>query len=319
VVGGHTHSAVAHRVQGVPVVQAFYWGQAFSRVDLTVDTASRRVVGSRVFPPQWICKRESGSDGRCAAPASASASAPVYEGRPVTADATVKAAMAPALQRIADRRARPVGVSLDAAVPRGDRDAESPLGNLFADAMRASIPDAEAALGYSAGPGGLRAGLVAGPVTVGAVYDLFPFDNRVVRVEATGADLRRLLTDQVQRPRFRSRSLGLSGLVVTMTCGAGGMQADVRHASGAPIGDAERLVIATTDFMAARFAAEGADPEAGRARPPSGTHQDAPLLREVVRGWLRAQGPRLAASRFADPSRPRWLSVSGSAGDCGAR
>ena len=319
VAGGHTHSAVAHRVHGVPVVQAYYWGQAFSRVDLTVDTASGRVVESRIFPPTWICGRQAGGEGRCAAAASAAASAvPVYEGRPVAPDAKVSAAMAPALQRIGTLRARPVGVALDGPIPRGDRDGESPLGHLFADAMRASVPGADAALGYSAGPGGLRAGLSAGPVTLGAVYDLFPFDNRVVRVDVTGADLRRLLTDQVRRPRFRSRSLGVSGLVVTMTCGAGGMQADVRRASGAPIADAERLVIATTDFMAARFAVDGADPEAGRARPVGGTYQSAPLLREVVRGWLRDQRPTLTAARFADPSRPRWVVNPSAMGGCSA-
>lgn len=318
VAAGHTHGTVAHRVHGVPVVQADYWGQSFSRVDLTVDTATGRVVASRVFAPQVICARVAGGGGRCDRGAVDESRPPVYEGRTVTADPAVTAAMAPARRRIAEQRARPLGVALAGAVERGDRDGESPLGHLFADAMRASVPGADAALGYSAGPGGLRAGLAAGPITRGAVYDLFPFDNRVVRAEVTGADLRRLLTLQVQRPRFRSRALGVSGLMVTVSCGRDGLSADVRRATGAPIADDERLVVATTDFMAARLTADGADPEAGGPRPPPGTYQDAPLLREVVVQWLQRQPSPIAASRFADPSRPRWAVTPSAMGACSA-
>ncbi|MGD9902183.1 MAG: bifunctional UDP-sugar hydrolase/5'-nucleotidase [Vicinamibacterales bacterium] len=310
VVAGHTHSAVAHRVHGVPMVQAYFWGQAFGRIDLTVDTASGRVVASRVFAPRAICRRESGGEGRCVTEAVAAATTPVYEGREVTADATISAAMAPALQRVADLRATPLGVALDGEVARGTRDDESALGNLFADAMRAAVPGADAALGYSAGPGGLRAGLHAGPISRGALYDAFPFDNRVVRVEATGADLRRMLTTQLRRPRFRSRSLGVSGLAIAVGCGREGLEAEVRRASGAPIGDDERLVIATTDFMAARLTADGADPEAGRPRPAPGTYQDAPLVRDIAAQWLRGQPSPIPAARFADPAQPRWLAAA---------
>jgi len=319
VVAGHTHGAVAHQVHGIPMVQAYSWGQAFSRVDLTVETATGAVVGSRIFAPQPICAREAEGAGHCVPAATAASVPPHYEGREVADDPAVIAAMAPALQRVADLRARPLGVSLDGAVARGDRDGESPLGHLFAEAMLAAVPGADAALGYSAGPGGIRVGLAAGPVTQGAVYDAFPFDNRVVAVTVTGADLRRMLTAQVRRPRFRSRSLGVSGLRVTVECRADTLEVDVRRASGAPIGAAERLVVATTDFMASRLTADAADPEAGRARMAPGTYQDAPLVREVVRDWLRAQGPTLAVSRLVDPVRPRWLTATGAVSGCQTR
>ncbi|MGE0360913.1 MAG: bifunctional UDP-sugar hydrolase/5'-nucleotidase [Vicinamibacterales bacterium] len=319
VVAGHTHGAVAHQVHGIPMVQAYSWGQAFSRVDLTVETATGSVVGSRIFAPQPICARQAEGTGHCVPAATAASVPPHYEGREVADDPAVLAAMAPALQRVADLRARPLGVSLDGEVARGDRDGESPLGHLFAEAMLAAVPGADAALGYSAGPGGIRVGLAAGAVTQGAVYDAFPFDNRVVAVTVTGADLRRMLTAQVRRPRFRSRSLGVSGLRVTVDCRADALEVDVRRASGAPIGDAERLVVATTDFMASRLSADAADPEAGRTRPAPGTHQDALLVRDVVRDWLQAQGPTLAVSRLVDPVRPRWLTATGAVSGCQTR
>jgi 5'-nucleotidase len=319
IVAGHTHSAVAHLAHGIPMVQALYWGQAFSRVDVTMDTRTGTVVGTRIFPPHEVCARHALEASRCV-PASTTPSVEArYEGRAVVASRAVGAAMAPALQRVAEVRARPLGITLDAEVPRGAGDVESPLGNLFADAMRDLVPGTDVALGYSAGPGGLRVGLPAGPLTQGSVYDAFPFDNRVVRLTVTGDQLGQMLTNQVRRPRFRSRSLGVSGLQVTMDCRSDELRVEVRHDSGTPIGASERLVVATTDFMASRLTSAGGDPEAGRPRLAPGTYHDAPLVRDVVARWLRAQGDRLQAARFADPSRPRWLRTEAAATGCQTR
>ncbi|MES1157826.1 MAG: metallophosphatase, partial [Haliangium ochraceum] len=37
IVAGHTHKGIAHRVNGIPIVEAFANGRAFDRVDLTID------------------------------------------------------------------------------------------------------------------------------------------------------------------------------------------------------------------------------------------------------------------------------------------
>ena len=58
---------------------------------------------------------------------------------------------------------------------------ESPLGNLFVDAIRDAFPGADAAVNNN-GRGGLRADLSPGPLTYGALYDVFPFDNRLVEL-----------------------------------------------------------------------------------------------------------------------------------------
>jgi 2',3'-cyclic-nucleotide 2'-phosphodiesterase (5'-nucleotidase family) len=253
-------------------------------------------------------------------PASSPASVEAtYEGRPVVASQAVTAAMAPALRWVAEVRARPLGVSLDGEVARGAGDAESPLGNLFADAMRDAVPGTDAALGYAAGPGGLRVGLPVGPITQGAVYDAFPFDNRVVRLTVTGAELDQMLTTQLQRPRFRSRSLGVSGLQVVVDCVDELLEVEVRRSTGEPLGASDRLVLATTDFMASRLGSDGRDPEAGRARVAPGTYSDAPLVREVAARWISARGGTLQAARFADPGRPRWVRTARATTGCQRR
>ncbi len=296
VMAGHTHAAVAHEVNGVAIVQAYSWGRAFSRVDVTVDRADGRAAGVRIFAPQPVCARVD-PQGQCAA------AGPVarYEGQPVAADTAVEAAMAPALARVRVLRATPLGVELAADVPRGAGDSESALGNLFADAFRAHLPDTDVGLSYASGPGGLRSDISAGPATLGGLYDVYPFDNRVVRRTLTGAELKQLLAGRGTRPRFGGRALGVSGLRVQLSCRDGVFQATANHESGEPIGDDERFVVAMSDFLAARAIAIAPAAAAPHAGEPSSQ------MRDVVSSWLRGHGGRVNADQFADPARPRWM------------
>ena len=97
-------------------------------------------------------------------------------------------------------QATPLGAIVETTIRRAG-DSESPLGNLFADAMRESILDADVGLTLSNAPGGLRADLLPGPLTFGALYDAFPFDNRFTRVELTAADLSRPSVPSGAEPR----------------------------------------------------------------------------------------------------------------------
>lgn len=62
------------------------------------------------------------------------------------------------------------------------RTQESPLGNLSADALR-DYCDSDIAIQNG---GGIRAGLTAGNVTVGNIFAMLPFDNKVTLIQATG-------------------------------------------------------------------------------------------------------------------------------------
>jgi 2',3'-cyclic-nucleotide 2'-phosphodiesterase (5'-nucleotidase family) len=310
VVAGHTHSAVAHEVQGVPIVQAYYWGQWFSRVDLTVEVGPGRVIGHRIHPPREICARESAAGRGCVAASTAQSVAARYEGAEIAPDPAVTTAMGPALDRVRTLRATPLEVTLDAPLTRGNGVDDSGLGNLFADALRDAVPGADVAIGYSAGPGGLRSELAAGPLTRGALYDVFPFDNRVARLDLTADELRRLLADRIRRPRWRGRSLGVSGMVVTVDCDRGEPEVALARPDGEPFAGREPLVVATNDFLAS-WVGGGAAPEP--ARPGTILDQQ---LRDVVDGWVRGQGPTLATARFADPARPRWVRTKRAAAGC---
>ena len=133
-----------------------------------------------------------------------------YEGRPIRPDPAVVEAMAPALRRVRDLQATTLGVSVEAPIRRAG-DPGSPLGNLFADALREALPGADVAVVNNA-TRGLRADLPDGPMTFGRLYDVFPFDNRLSRITLAGADLNRWLAEEIRQGR--RRALGISGVRV---------------------------------------------------------------------------------------------------------
>ena len=79
---------------------------------------------------------------------------------------------------------------------------DSPLGNLIADAQKADpsvVQSGQAPVIALMNPGGIRADLVenaAGDVTYGAAFTVQPFNNFVVSMNLTGAQIKALLNEQ---------------------------------------------------------------------------------------------------------------------------
>jgi 5'-nucleotidase len=298
IVAGHVHAGMAHEVNGVAIVSSFTGGRAFGRVDLVVDRGTGKRVNRRIFAPRDLCERETPGTGTCdpVADAGQARVAAEYEGAPVRAAARVTASLAPAVRLVADLKATSLGLLLETPLPRGSM--ESAIGNLFTDAMRESVPGADVALHNVVG--GLRADLRAGPLTYGRLYEVFPFDNRVVALTLTGAELRRVLTAQLQPG---PATVGISGIRVQARCSEGTLVVTVRTAAGEAIEDGRRVLVATTDFLAT-----GGDGILTPVTPPQGFDipDSARLLRDVVADWVRRRGGRLRAEQLIDPRRPRW-------------
>jgi 2',3'-cyclic-nucleotide 2'-phosphodiesterase (5'-nucleotidase family) len=300
IVAGHTHQGVAHEVAGVAIVQGYAQGRAFGRVDVTFDRRTQRVVRHEILAPRDVCAAADPASLACAQRADSSIAFPParYEGLDVVPDTAVVEAMAPALARVHELQAAPLGVVLDTPIPRAG-DEESPLGNLFADAQRART-GADVAINNNV-RGGLRADLPAGALTFGRLYAAFPFDNRVVTVTLTGAELRALVADELRRNR--PAALAISGARVRTSCTADGeLEIDLRRASGEPIGADEGLAVAAMDSLVAGAVFASVRPAGGFGVPPA----DTPVMREVVEDWLREHGGHLDTGRFVDPSGPRW-------------
>jgi 5'-nucleotidase len=294
IAAGHTHGGTAHEVDGIAIIEPFSGGQTLGRVDVVVDRRTRSVARVQLFAPRQVCAQQDPATGNCV-PATESAVPTTYEGRAVTSDPAITQAMASALQRVRELQATTLGVSLDAPIRRV-ADLGSPLGTLFAEALRDAVPGADVAVINNAARG-LRADLPDGPITFGRLYDVFPFDNRIVRITLTGAELGRWLAGEIREGR--RGMLGISGVEVRASCLADGLHVDLLRTAGRLIHDEDRLLAVT--IGAPTLSGSLASPaRLGGVRPTENTA----VVREVVENWFRRPG-HVAQSQLDHASHQR--------------
>lgn len=128
------------------------------------------------------------------------------------------------------------------------RTQESPLGNLAADALR-DYCDADIAIQNG---GGIRAGLTAGDVTVGDVFAMLPFDNKVTLVEVTGQTVWDALENGVDGyPTTNGKFPQVSGIKYTFDGSkpAGERIVSVTLGDGTPLDLDAWYTLACNDFM----------------------------------------------------------------------
>jgi 2',3'-cyclic-nucleotide 2'-phosphodiesterase (5'-nucleotidase family) len=222
IVGGHTHSRLPFGTfvwgsedlretgtNGTIIVQAFQWGGELGRLDLLF----------RKSPSGWAVDR--------------------YRTRllPLTPSlagaADVEAVVSRYWTPIAERYGEVIGQAADDFSSRGDDEAPY---NLVADAIRETF-GAEFDMEND---GGIRAPLVAGPVTRGDLITMDPFDNTIVLFKASGRQIRDILTRQAPH---------VSGLRYRLS---NGVLSDVTI-NGQPLDD-ERIYAGATNSYFAGFA-----------------------------------------------------------------
>jgi 5'-nucleotidase len=299
IVAGHTHSAIGHELAGVAITEAYSGGRAFGRVDLVVERATGKILERHIFAPRDLCAHVDPGTTACGPESGSGTRAPAeYEGAPVKPDAMIANILAPAVKAAADQKARPLGVTLVTPVRINAGAGDSPLGNLFADALLGAVRGADVALNNTSG--GIRANLPVGPLTYGAVFEAMPFDNRVVALKVSGADLRKMLGLIVTGS---SPLPGLGGLRARVTCAGSAQTMTLLRSTGTPVGDDEQLVVATSDFLAT-----GGSNIFTPITPPGGfrTEEDYGAVRDAVIGELQKRGPILREEQLVDPSNPRW-------------
>lgn len=298
IVAGHAHDPMAHFINGIAVTSAFSSTRAFDRVDYLVDRSSGRIMERKVFPPQVNCPAYSRETNACAWTETDPnlVRLPVYEGQTVRATAELEAIAARARAHVAAIKSEPMGVTLETPIQR-DGSAESPLANLFTDAILEGV---EADISIHNVSGGIRANLQPGELTFGDVYEIAPFDNRVVILNVSGADLRRIIETQA---RTTSRRAGFSGMRVFVGCEQDVISIKMLLSNGHEIANDDRVRISTNDFLATQ-----GDGILTPGMPAGGfQYEDDPRFnRDLLVTWFKKRGGALTATDFSSEASPRW-------------
>ncbi|MGD7707171.1 bifunctional metallophosphatase/5'-nucleotidase [Microlunatus sp. Y2014] len=133
----------------------------------------------------------------------------------------------------------------------GNRGIETPMGNLVADAILYGTSGANggAQLAFM-NVGGVRASLLAGDITYAEAYAVAPFNNQLVTLDMTGAQIKEVLAQQYVADRGRQMlALGVSE-GFTYTWDPTTHTASNLQLNGQPMADDETYRVATLNFLA---------------------------------------------------------------------
>ena len=187
IVDGHTHTRLDAPIivrngdepdHKTIIVQAWKWGLVLGRTDLWVQNGQVIDYDFEAIPIN-LTGEEKNLDGKTTYRS---------EGPEIAEDEELAALLAPYVERVHATTDRVIGIVEDTFFNDEVRRQETALGDLVADSMMwvAAKQHVDFALQNS---GGIRAAMQHGPLTVGAVNDVLPFDNTVVVLTLRGSDV----------------------------------------------------------------------------------------------------------------------------------
>ncbi|HMM21866.1 MAG TPA: 5'-nucleotidase C-terminal domain-containing protein [Selenomonadales bacterium] len=220
IISAHSHKKVAGIVNGVAIVQGSYNGRNVGKVGLVYAKAEGRVVAKIVDAGDLVPDK-------------------------LTADARIKTivdenerALKPVKNVILGRTARNLS---------HDKMQLSLLGQWTADVMR-EVAGADMAFGNG---GGLRTGIPAGNITMGALYEVMPFDNILVTMDLTGTQVLQVLNWGIGNRKIGSVQFSGLRVICDSSRPEGQQVLSVTLPDGSPL-DLNRIYkVVTNDFMAA--------------------------------------------------------------------
>ncbi|AFC32599.1 hypothetical protein PM3016_5940 [Paenibacillus mucilaginosus 3016] len=216
----HNHTIVNGTVDNKLIVQAWEYGKAISDVDLQIDPATGDIVQKSA---EIVYVNQAG----------------------ITPDPAVGTILQKYVDRVAPIINEVVGVT--AAEMTGGYGVRGPigdnaLGNFIADGMRHAMNSDFALMNG----GGIRDNLNRGDVTWGELYNIQPFNNQLVKVEVTGADLETILNAQLSSLYGPDYSIG--GFSYTWN-GSTTKVVDIFLPDGSKIDKTKTYTVTVNNFM----------------------------------------------------------------------
>lgn len=221
IVGGHSHTEVKTPVVvgTTIIVQAGYYGNSLGVMKIIVDTDTKKIIQ---YPERRILRK-------------------VKAGPNDPFDADVAGIIKKYDDQIRGEFGRVVG---ETRVDLRKRPFESNIGNLVCDAMRKAAAS-EIAIQNN---GGLRTTIPAGKITLEQVYTLLPFDNNLMTMDLTGAQI----VDILEYNAKTEGMLQVSGLKVVYDLAAQeGSRVKELAIGGKPVDRSRAYRVTTNDFLAA--------------------------------------------------------------------
>jgi 5'-nucleotidase/UDP-sugar diphosphatase len=224
IVGGHSHTKGVKpiTVGSTVIVQAWEHGLVLGVLDLTVESGRIVAAEGRL---EEVVPAKTAKDEKVAA---------------------IVGKWAAKVSESMGRVIAETGIDLDG---ENVRVRETNLGNFITDILRKES-GADAAI---INGGGLRTSIKKGPVTVGNIYSVLPFNNYIVGIRLTGQQIRDALEYGLSGiEQKEGRFPQVAGLTVTYSpARKPGNRVGTILVGGEPIEPSRQYIVATVDFLAA--------------------------------------------------------------------
>ena len=221
---GHTHQLVDGVVNGIPVVQGQYNGRSLSNISLNFSLSGEKVKfnGAKAKVINMTALIETLEDD-------------------------------PAVKAIITKYKNELGPILDKVIGTLKNDLPhdtntmqvSPMGQ-FVTKILAEAGGTQIAIMNG---GGIRIGFEKGPITMGLMYELLPFDNTLVTLKLSGAELKKIVEHGLYPEEFRPGQF--YGLKVwhDKNLKKGQRITSMRLLDGTLIEDSKIYTVSTLDFL----------------------------------------------------------------------
>jgi 5'-nucleotidase len=284
-VAGHAHTTFANRFGDTFVMENRSKGHMIGRLDLVVGPEGVDADASVIHPP-WFLIHDAVDPGCEDTPFPTDS---IDVGGRLLAPSAEAIALISRLEQSAGSLCDEVGCAAKSLTR--DRQRESDVGNVVADAMLAVFPDADIAIQNS---GGLRSDVPEGTLRREHLHAVMPFENRLLLVELTAKQLDRLFAIgssgahgilQVAGATYRFDAESKEGTDID----GDGVVAEWEQrrlcellVDGHPLDDARTYKVVTTDFLF-----EGGD-HLGPAFDGTTILSQGPLLRAAINEYVSA-------------------------------
>lgn len=168
---------------------------------------------------------------------------PVMVDETVAEDPALRALVEAFQKPLAQQRDRKVGVAAE-AIPQN-----AAMGELITDAMLAATSK-QGSVAAIMNVGGVRAAFEPGDITYGAAISVQPFNNTLVVMDVTGAQLQQALEDIVEASRFRVLWISTGSSYALDPAQPAGRRVSKLIVAGKPVDPGATYRITTNNFVA---------------------------------------------------------------------
>lgn len=224
ITGGHSHTKLEkarfikngtnNGIGGTIVHQAHRWGKYVGKIDLFYDNGQIKRFESGLIE--------------------------VNDKYNVPDSDPVKKIVAKYQNQIKKEMNVTIGESTQALTLKNKYNGPFPLGNIISDVIRKTQ---NVDIGII-NTGGVRSNLNAGPITVGEIFQILPFDNAIVKFRTSGSEVERIIKTNASR-LGKAKNMQFSGLVYSYQ---NGQVKDIK-VGGQPLDTNKTYSMATVDFV----------------------------------------------------------------------